>query len=149
MGEEKGEDLLPEGYRMTQLGPLPEEWRVVKLGEVAVVKSGGPAPQGDQYFVGGKHPFVRVQHLDLNNDYILRWDLITDEAVQRYRLRKFPAGTIVFPKSGASIRLEKRAILPVDAYIVSHHRSAFSFLCFKSKEACQRKIRGVSGTESI
>ncbi len=25
---------LPEGYRMTELGPLPEEWRVVSLGEV-------------------------------------------------------------------------------------------------------------------
>lgn len=27
------ERILPEGYRMTELGPLPEEWRVVKLGE--------------------------------------------------------------------------------------------------------------------
>lgn len=34
MSEEKREDTLPEGYRMTELGPLPEEWRVVKLGEV-------------------------------------------------------------------------------------------------------------------
>lgn len=25
---------LPEGYRMTELGPLPEEWRVVRLGEI-------------------------------------------------------------------------------------------------------------------
>lgn len=25
---------LPEGYRMTELGPLPEEWQVVRLGEV-------------------------------------------------------------------------------------------------------------------
>jgi len=24
---------LPDGYRMTELGPLPEEWRVVKLGD--------------------------------------------------------------------------------------------------------------------
>ena len=25
---------LPEGYKMTELGPLPKEWKVVKLGEV-------------------------------------------------------------------------------------------------------------------
>lgn len=25
---------LPAGYRLTELGPLPEEWRVVRLGEV-------------------------------------------------------------------------------------------------------------------
>src|SRR5690606_19579179 len=73
--------------------------------EVAIVKSGGSAPQGEIYFLGGKHPFVRVQHLDVDTDHVQHWDLITDEAVQRYHLQKFPAGTIVFPKSGASIRL--------------------------------------------
>lgn len=111
---------LPDGYSITELGPLPEEWRVVRLREVAIVKSGGSAPQGEIYFLGGKHPFVRVQHLDVDTDHVQHWDLITDEAVQRYHLQKFPAGTIVFPKSGASIRLEKRAMLLVDSYIVSH-----------------------------
>ena len=111
---------LPDGFQMTELGPLPEDWRVVRLGEVAAITSGGSAPQGEQYFLNGKNPFVRVQHLDIDGDYVRRWDLITDEAVEHYRLKKFPAGTIVFPKSGAAIRLEKRAILLVDAYIVSH-----------------------------
>ncbi|MBC7076725.1 MAG: restriction endonuclease subunit S [Synergistales bacterium] len=27
-------ETLPEGYRLTELGPLPEEWQVVRLGEV-------------------------------------------------------------------------------------------------------------------
>lgn len=94
-------------------------WETKPLGDVAKVSAGGSAPQGDQYF-GGPYPFVRVQHLDLGRDRVQRWDLITNEAVKEYRLRLFPAGTIVLPKSGASIRLEKRAILPVDAYIVSH-----------------------------
>lgn len=111
---------LPDGFQMIELGPLPEDWRVVRLGEVAAITSGGSAPQGEQYFLNGKNPFVRVQHLNIDGDYVRRWDLITDEAVEHYRLKKFPAGTIVFPKSGAAIRLEKRAILLVDAYIVSH-----------------------------
>ena len=111
---------LPDVFQMIELGPLPKEWRVVRLGEVAAITSGGSAPQGGQYFLNGKNPFVRVQHLDIDGDYVRRWDLITDEAVEHYRLKKFPAGTIVFPKSGAAIRLEKRAILLVDAYIVSH-----------------------------
>jgi hypothetical protein len=25
---------FPEGYHMTELGPLPKEWQVVRLGEV-------------------------------------------------------------------------------------------------------------------
>ncbi len=39
---------LPAGYRMTELGPLPEEWRVVRLGEVAYVKQ-GRTPRREYY----------------------------------------------------------------------------------------------------
>jgi type I restriction enzyme S subunit len=35
---------LPPGYKMTELGPLPEEWRVVRLGEIARVKYGKAKP---------------------------------------------------------------------------------------------------------
>lgn len=145
-------DVLPEGYRMTELGPLPKEWRVVRLGDVAEVSSGGSAPQGEQFFKEGKFPFVRVQHLDVDGDYVLRWDLITEDAVKKYRLRKFPAGTIVFPKSGASIRLEKRAILTVDSYIVSHLCAVqpnanridnlFLFYCLRNKRLAENKAEG-------
>ncbi len=31
---------LPTGYRMTELGPLPEEWRVVRLGDVYEIQQG-------------------------------------------------------------------------------------------------------------
>ncbi len=53
---------------MTELGPLPEEWEVVKLGEVAQISAGGSAPQGEKYFRNGKHLFIRVQHIH-NTDY--------------------------------------------------------------------------------
>jgi type I restriction enzyme S subunit len=26
-------EALPDGFQMTELGPLPKEWRVVRLGE--------------------------------------------------------------------------------------------------------------------
>jgi type I restriction enzyme S subunit len=45
---------------------------------------------------------------------------LTDEAVKLYRLKLFPKETILFPKSGASIHLEKRTKLPFDAYVVGH-----------------------------
>jgi type I restriction enzyme S subunit len=98
---------------------IPDDWDIKILGDIADVSSGGSAPQGDKYF-NGENPFVRVQHIDQDSDSINRYDLITDEAVKKYKLKKYKSGTIVFPKSGASIYLEKRAVLPVDAYIVSH-----------------------------
>jgi len=97
-----------------------EDWERVRLKEICRVESGGNAPQGEEYFKDGKHPFVRVQHFDGTRNYVDRWDLINDKAVKDYRLKPFPRGSIVFPKSGASIRLEKRAMLPFDCFVVSH-----------------------------
>lgn len=95
----------------------PPGWRVARLGEVASITAGGSAPQ-DPRDLAGTIPFVRVQHLEPGSAAIRRWDRITQDAARHLRL--FPKGTIVLPKSGASIRLEKRAILPVDACLVSH-----------------------------
>jgi type I restriction enzyme S subunit len=107
-------------FQETKIGLIPEDWEVVRLGDIAQIKSGGNAPQGDKYFKNGKYPFVRVQHFDGTRDYIGKWDLINDLAVKDYGLKLFPKGAVVFPKSGASIRLEKRAMLPIDCYVVSH-----------------------------
>ncbi len=34
------EEALPPGFKMTELGPLPEEWQVVRLGEVFQIQQG-------------------------------------------------------------------------------------------------------------
>ncbi len=109
-----------KGFKQTEIGLIPEDWDVVRLGEVAEVKSGQSAPQGEKYFQNGKYPFIRVQHIDSTDYKITNWDLINDLAIRDYRLKLFSKGTIIFPKSGAAVYLEKRAILPFDAYIVSH-----------------------------
>jgi len=38
-------DVIPQGYKMTELGSLPEEWEVVRLGEVAEYINGYPSNQ--------------------------------------------------------------------------------------------------------
>ena len=112
--------MKENNFKQTEIGLIPEDWEVVRLREVADVKAGQSAPQGEKYFKNGKYPFIRVQHID-NEDYrITNWDLINDAAVKDYRLKLFPKGTIIFPKSGAAVYLEKRAMLPFDSYIVSH-----------------------------
>jgi len=102
---------------------LPEGWRWVRLGQVSRIYAGSPAPQGEHCFADGKWPFVRVQdlgrygqttRLDETADYV------NEYAVQKYPLRLAKAGTILFPKSGAAILTNSRAVLGVDAYVVSH-----------------------------
>ena len=99
--------------------PQQSDWPQVRLGEIAEVSAGQSAPQGPEYF-GGEHRFIRVSHIDVHSHAVTGFDLITDEAVRKGRLRLFPRGSVLMPKSGASVRLEKRAMLPFDAYVVSH-----------------------------
>lgn len=46
IGQELGEmvqddsAMLTDGYKMTELGPLPEEWQVVRLGKVFEIQQG-------------------------------------------------------------------------------------------------------------
>ncbi len=102
------------------LGAVPTEWQVVSLENIATIATGGSAPQGEQYFSNGMYPFVRVRHFDGSTEYVERWDRITAQAVEEYNLRLFPKESIVFPRSGASITLEKRGKLKVDSYVVGH-----------------------------
>jgi type I restriction enzyme S subunit len=102
---------------------LPEGWRWVRLGEVSRIYAGSPAPQGGQYFREGKWPFVRVQDLGRYGQTTClkeTADYVNEYALQKYHLRLAKAGTILFPKSGAAILTNSRAVLGVDAYIVSH-----------------------------
>jgi type I restriction enzyme S subunit len=47
-------------------------------------------------------------------------DKVSSTAIATYRLRLFPAGSLLIPKSGASVNLNHRAMLGCDAYVVSH-----------------------------
>jgi len=51
------EILLPQGYKMTELGPLPEEWEVVKLGEVCKVDWGNTSLTKKLYTANGYPAF--------------------------------------------------------------------------------------------
>jgi restriction endonuclease S subunit len=107
-------------FQETLIGKIPKEWSFAKLEEIAKVTTGGNAPQGEEYFRDGKCPFIRVQHFDGNRLYVDKWDLINERAVKEYGLKLLPKDSTIFPKSGASINLEKRALLPLDAFVVNH-----------------------------
>ncbi len=111
-------------FKQTELGEIPEEWEEKRLEEVAArVYSGSSAPQEQKYFEGGIYPFVRVQDLaryGQTRNLLETVDKVNDMAVRELSLVLAPRGTIVFPKSGAALEKNHRAILGTDAYIVSH-----------------------------
>lgn len=102
---------------------LPQGWRWTKLGEVANIFSGSSAPQGSEFFSTSGFPFVRVSDLSEQGAggiiYKTR-DRLSDIAISDCSLKKAPKGAVVLPKSGAAIATNRRALLGIDAYIVSH-----------------------------
>lgn len=93
-----------------------------KLKDICNVSSGGTAPQGDNYFLDGSYPFVRMQHLNnLEEDkYPSNYDFVNTLAIEEKRLKIIKKGSILLAKSGESIRSEKKAILKKDSYVVNH-----------------------------
>lgn len=65
--------MLTDGYRLTELGPLPEEWRVVRLGEVASLRQGTVLP-----YETPDAKYVGLEHLDSGNITIRRFGYAAD-----------------------------------------------------------------------
>ena len=118
-----------------------KHWPIKSLSEVAQVAAGDPAPQRSEDFADDGFPFVRMQDVGRfgqTTNLIETRDKVSILASSK--LKRFPVGSILVPKSGASIRLNHRAILGVEANVVSHlavivpnallnNRFAYYWLC--------------------
>lgn len=98
-------------------------WPKVDLEEISEISAGNPAPQEASHFCPEGYPFVRMQDVGrkhIDPDLVETTDRVSPLAVQECGLRLYPAGTLLIPKSGASVNLNHRAMLGQDAYVVSH-----------------------------
>ena len=95
----------------------------LRLGDIADVVAGDPAPQDPEAFALDGPSFIRMQ--DVGRDHLnpalsVSTDRLDRKWLSENRLRLFPKGSILIPKSGASVNLNHRAMLATDAYVVSH-----------------------------
>lgn len=90
-------EILPQGYRMTELGPLPEEWEVVRLGEVAEkMKAGGTPRRSVKEYWGGNIPFVLIEDMTSCNLYLSKTkETITEEGLNSSSAWLVPPNTIL------------------------------------------------------
>lgn len=94
---------------------------LVKLSEIAKIKAGNVAPKKDAFTEEGI-PFVRAGSLTnlLAGESLADLEKIDDGTAQKLRLTLFPAGTVVFAKSGMSCMTGNVYVLPKPCYVVSH-----------------------------
>ena len=99
------------------------KWPMARLGEISEIRGGNSAPQEDRHFLDGNLPFVRtsdVGAVHVSTHFTNTVDYVNQAAVEELRLRLFPSGTILFPKTGASTYLNHRVVLGTPAYVASH-----------------------------
>lgn len=97
-------------------------WTTVKLADLATVSSGGGAPQDADAFSTEGTPFVRAGSLiklleGLPEDEL---ELLQPEVAAEHKLKLFPAGTVLFAKSGMSATKGHIYQLSKPAYVVNH-----------------------------
>ena len=99
---------LPEDFEMTELGPLPQGWRVVKLGEVVRVIRNGLAKRQNRDAKG--LPVTRIETIaegKINPHRVGFVECLTDRDVERYRLLP---GDILFSHINSESQIGKSAI---------------------------------------
>jgi type I restriction enzyme S subunit len=92
---------IPKGYKQTEVGVIPGDWGVRKLGEVADVATGNTPPTKDQSNYGNDFFFVSPADLG-KGKYIT--DTEKKLSKKGFEIsRKFPANSILFTCIGSTI----------------------------------------------
>lgn len=97
-------------------------WDDIRLAELADVRSGGGAPQNADAFSEDGLPFVRAGSLVklLSGMGEAELEKIRPEVARSHGLKPFPAGTVLFAKSGMSATKGHIYALRHEAYVVNH-----------------------------
>lgn len=136
---------LPEGYKMTELGPLPQEWQVVRLGEVCRFQ-GGTQPSKGVFIYEPREGYIRLLQIrDYESD---------DKATyipKNGRLRLVSAEDVLIARYGASVgkilRGKEGAINVAIVKTIPHPQKLISdFLYYRLQEDdFQKFVKGLGG----
>ncbi|MGY6555501.1 MAG: restriction endonuclease subunit S [Wenzhouxiangella sp.] len=90
------EGLRNEPQKQTEIGPVPESWEVVELGEIARIERGkfSHRPRNEPRFYGGEYPFVQTGDVSNCDGYVRSYtQTLNEEGLAISKM--FPAGTIL------------------------------------------------------
>lgn len=111
---EAASHTVPVGYKQTEVGVIPEDWDVKKIGDLAnVIRGASPRPKGDKRYYGGIVPRLMVEDVTRDGKYVTPVvDSLTEAGAKLSR--PCPAGTLTIVCSGT---VGIPSILAVDACI--------------------------------
>lgn len=90
------EGLRNEPQKQTEIGLIPESWKVVPLGEIGQIERGkfSHRPRNEPRFYGGDYPFVQTGDVSNCDGYVRSYSqTLNEEGLAISKM--FPAGTIL------------------------------------------------------
>lgn len=107
--------LRGEPSKQTDIGPVPANWAVARLDDIAALKSGGtPSRTKPEYWVGGSIPWVKTGEVNYCEIHATE-EKITAAGLADSSAKLFPPGTLLLAMYGQGITRGKVAILGVEA----------------------------------
>jgi len=107
---------LPDGYKQTEIGIIPEDWEVKALGEIAEVGSGGTPNRSNLSYWNGNIPWITTSEIDFSE--ITQGDeFITALGLANSSAKKYPKNTLLMAMYGQGKTRGKIAILGIEATI--------------------------------
>jgi len=92
---------IPEGFKMTELGPLPVEWDVVRLGEVVKTYSGGTPKRDKTEYWNGKISWLKSGELN-DRKVFSSEEYITKEGVDNSSAKFVEENNLLIAMYGAT-----------------------------------------------
>ena len=109
-------NLIPAGYKQTEVGVIPEDWKVKSIGEIASIFSGGTPNRKIPEYWDGDIPWVTTTLIDGAEIDSAR-EFITQRGLENSSTNWCKAGTILLAMYGQGKTRGKAAILSIDATI--------------------------------
>ncbi len=109
---------VKSGYKLTEVGVIPEDWELSELSAVCMTSSGTTPARNlaDRYYRNGTINWVKT--LDLNNSEITDTDeLVTQAALEETCLRVYPKGTVLVAMYGGFNQIGRTGLLRIPAAV--------------------------------
>ena len=113
---------VPEGYKVSEVGVIPEEWEVKMLGEKTTKIGSGITPTGgEKVYKSEGRPFLRSQNVGWGNLILEDIAFIDDEIHNTFKATEIEKNDVFLNITGASIGRSAIADESVESGNVNQH----------------------------
>lgn len=147
---------VPEGYKRTRKGIIPNEWSIHPIRDFAVISSGSTPNRGNPAYWNGDIPWVTTGELE--GGYIAKTsECITTQALSETSLRVYPVGTLLIAMYGqgktrgtvAKLGIEAAVNQACAAILLKSGDADFVFCALQNAYDDIRKLSNTGNQENL